>query len=156
MIRTKWTIRLGAFGAVASVAVLASSAATTSAAQAGITVTGVHANEEFCKTMIRQVELGAEYMKHEALIPDMTKRAKYFADQRELNATLVKTAPASLATDIVGFTRNANAMDDARRVGKEGDREQIKAAARAMTSPEQLAAARRMNEYCGVKFTTSK
>lgn len=121
-----------------------------SAAQVGAVVTGVHANEEFCKTLIKQVELD---MKHQALVSDRTKRATYFADQKALNAALVKTAPAALASDIVLFTKNANAMIDARLAG---DRAKDKAAIAALTSPEHLAAAKRANAYCGVKVTTSK
>ena len=56
--------------------------------------------------MVRQVELGGEYVKNQPLTPDMTKRAKYFNDQKELNAKLVKSAPASLASDIVRTPRS--------------------------------------------------
>jgi hypothetical protein len=145
----------GRVAAVVNTAALANAdgtTAATSATQGGAVVTGVHASEEFCKTMIRQVELGAEFVKHQPLSPDMTTRAKYFADQKELNATLVKTAPASLASDAERFTRNANAMFDAQLAG---DRARDQVAVGALTSPEHLAAAKRMSDYCGARQTTS-
>ena len=153
MSRTKWTIRLGILGTVVSVAVLAISVPTTAAAQSGAVVTGVHANEEFCKTMIRQVELFGQFVMLDPISPDRTKRAKYFADAKGLNATLVKTAPASLATDVALQTKNANAMFDAQLAS---DPARIKALTKGLTSPEHFAASRRMNDYCGVKISTSK
>ena len=153
MIRAKWTMRLGILGAVVSVAVLAISAATTSVAASGAaqTVTGVHANEEFCKIIVRQVEQFGLFAKVDLF--DMTKRAKYWSDQKELNATLVKTAPASLASDVALQTKNSNAMMDAQAARNATN---IKASAAALRSPEHLAAARRMNDYCGVKLPASK
>lgn len=156
MIRMKWPVRLGILGAAVSVAVLAISAATPSAAQGGAVVTGVHANEEFCKTMIRQFELFVEFARLDPISPDITKRAKYFADSKALNATLMKTAPASLASDVALAMKNSDAMMDAQLAGKAGDPARIKAATVALTSPEQLAKAKRMNDYCGVKITASK
>lgn len=156
MIRAKWTIRLGTLGVVVSVAVLANkdgTAAATSAAQGGAVVTGVHANEEFCKTMIRQFDLFGQFVKLDPISPDMTKRAKYFADQKALNATLVKTAPASLASDVALVTKNANVSTDAQLAR---DPARIKATVAPLRSPEHFAAAKRMNDYCGAKLTTSK
>jgi hypothetical protein len=126
-------------------------------AQGGATVTGVHANEAFCQTMIKQVDLGAAYVKSDpGLIPDRTKQAKYFADQKALNATLVKTAPASLAGEIARFTTAANAYYDVQLAGRAGDREAMRSAARGMRSPEHLAASKHMSEYCGAKMPGSR
>ena len=124
-------------------------AGTASGAAPAVTMSGPHATEEFCKIMVRQVELGGEYMKNQPLIPDMTKRAKYFNDQKELNAKLVKSAPASLASDIVRFTKEGNDLYDAQLAG---DRAKEKAAVAGLTSPEHLAASKRMSAYCGVKY----
>jgi hypothetical protein len=132
-----------------SIVLAALFAGTATGATPAVTMSGPHANEEFCKTMVRQVELGGEYMKNQALIPDMTKRAKYFNDQKELNAKLVKTAPASLTSDIVRFTKEGNDMYDAQLAG---DRAKDKAAVAALTSPEHLAASKRMSAYCGVIY----
>ena len=154
MISTRLTTRLGLLGAVMSIAILVearSTAATPPAAEQSAMVTGVHANEDFCKTMIKQMELLGQSMK---LAPsDMTMRAKYFADQKALNAALVKTAPASLASDVALQTSNANASLDAQLTR---DPARIKATVAPLRSPEHLAASRHMNDYCGVKLTTSK
>jgi hypothetical protein len=152
MMRTKWTIRLEMLGVVVSVAVLANAAgiaATSSGAQGGAVATGVHANEAFCKTMITQADQGAEYMKNQLLTPDTTKRTKYFADQKALNATLVKTAPASLASDIARFTKESDDFMNAQQAG-DRDRARNRAAGAAMSSPEHVA------DYCGVKMSTAK
>jgi hypothetical protein len=117
-------------------------AGTASGAAPTVIVSGPHATEEFCKILVRQAELGGEYMKHN----DTTKRAKYFADQKELNAKLVKSAPASLASDAALSTKAANDMIDAELTG---DRAK---AVPGLTSPERLAANKRMSDYCGVKF----
>ena len=126
-------------------------------AQGGATVSGVHANEAFCKTMVKQVELGAAYMKaNTGLLPDQPKQAAYFADQKALNATLVKTAPASLTSDAVNFTKVANAYYDVQLAGRGADREFMKTARRDMSSPEHIAQSKRMNDYCGAKVSTSR
>ena len=46
-----------------------------SGATPAVTMSGPHANEEFCKTMIRQVELSGEYMKNQPLVPDTARLA---------------------------------------------------------------------------------
>ncbi len=122
-------------------------------AQGGATVTGVHSKEAFCKTMIQQFDLMGTYIKSPGLSTDKTRRSKYFADQRMLNATLVRTAPASLKRDVVLLTRNANASYDAQLVG---DRASMRAAVAPLRTPEHLAAAKRANDYCGVKLTVAK
>ena len=73
----------------------------------------------------------------------------YFADSKALNTTLVKTAPALLASDVALQTRNSSAMYDAQLAG---DRASEKAAVGALTSPAHFAASRHMNEYCGAKL----
>ena len=146
MIRAKCDHRTGILGAAASAAIFAILAATTAAAQSGATVTGVHANEEFCKTMIRQVAVLGQSAK--ADIFDMTQRAKNFADLKALNATLVKTAPASLASDVALQVKNSNASLDAQLAR---DPARIKASLVPLRSSEHLAVAKRMTEYCGVK-----
>jgi hypothetical protein len=151
MNQTNWTIRGRILGTVMSVTALAISMATTAAAQSVTPVSGPHANEPFCKTIVGQVELLTDFVKLDN--PDMAKRAKYFADAKALNATLVKTAPASLATDVALQTRIANAMYDAQIAG---DGARMSAAAKDMTSPEILAASKRMSAYCGARISTSK
>ena len=153
MIRMKRTIRLGMLGGVVSVSLLASAAGAASAAQSGATVTGAHANEDVCQTMIRQFELFSQYTKVAGMSSDPAKRAKYFSDQRKLNDTLVKTAPGSLASDVALVTRNANASADAQLAR---DAARITATVAPLRSPEHLAAARRMNDYCGVKISVPK
>ena len=139
-----------------SVAVLANAAgiaATSSGPQGAAVATGVHANEEVCKIMIRQADQFAAYAKNQPLIPDTTKRAKYFADQKALNAALVKAAPASLASDVARLTKESDEFMDAQLAG---DRARDKASVAALTSPEHIAAAKRANDYCGVKVSASK
>jgi hypothetical protein len=153
MIRMRWTIRLGILGTVVSVGGLAVSAATPGA-QSGFTVTGVHANELFCKTMITQGELMVGFTKLDPVNPDAAKRAKYFADQKALNATLVKMAPTSLASDVALQTKNSNAMIDAQQAGKAGDAARIRAATVDLSSPQHRAANKHMTDYCGVKVST--
>ncbi len=119
-------------------------------AQGGATATGVHANEAVCKTMIKQFDLTGSYMKSLGLGTEKTTRSKYFADQKILNAMLLKTAPASLKGDVALFTRNANASYDAQL---SGDRASMRAAVAPMLTPEHRAAAKRANDYCGVKLT---
>jgi hypothetical protein len=156
MIGTRLTTRLGVLGAVVSIAILAAAdrtAATPPAAEQSAVVTGAHANEDFCKTMIKQMELLGLYAKLDPSTPDMTMRAKYFADQKALNAALLRTAPASLAGDVAVQTRNANASLDAQLTR---DPARIKAAVVPLRSPEHLTASRHMNDYCGVKLATSK
>jgi hypothetical protein len=107
---------------------------------------GVHSNEEFCKIiMVKQVELFGLMTKLDPMNPDMTKRGKYFSDAKELNAKLVKTAPASLASDVALQTTNANAAYDAQASRNATN---IKATAAVLSSPANLAAAKRMTDYC--------
>jgi len=157
MTKTGWTIRLGILGAFMSVSVLANTdgsvAAAASPAQGGAVATGVHANEEFCRTIIRKVELLGQFMKLDPMSPDTTKRAKYFADQKELNAALVKTSPASIAADVALQTRNANASLDAQLTR---DPARIKGTLGPLRSPEHAAASKRMNDYCGTRAITPK
>ena len=56
MTRTKSNRRLRTL-AVAGVGILAMLGATASGAQTGAAATGAHANEAFCKTIIKQAEL---------------------------------------------------------------------------------------------------
>ena len=103
--------------------------------------------------MIKQVELFGQVAKLNPISPDMTKRAQYFADQKALNETLVKTAPASLASDVALATKIANASVDAQLAR---DPARIKASIAPLASPERLAASKRMSDYCGVKQASSK
>ena len=119
-------------------------------AQGKLSMSGVHANEPFCKTMIKQFEVMTTYTKSGLGLTDMATRKKYFADQRVLNATLVKTAPASLAADVALLSRDANGSYDAQL---NGDRKSMMAAIAPMRRPEHLAAAKRANVYCGVTLT---
>jgi hypothetical protein len=148
MQRTKSNSRLGA---LATAGILAMLGATASGAQTGAVASGAHANEAFCKTIIKQAELFGQFMK--ANLSDVTTRTKYFSDQRELNATLSKTAPASLAGDVSLQTRNTNANFDAQLAR---DPARMKATVGPLRSPEHLAASRRMTEYCGVKVEVVK
>jgi hypothetical protein len=113
--------------------------------------TGAHANEPFCKAIIKQAELFGQFMK--ANPSDVTTRAKYFSDQKALNATLLKTAPAPLAADVALQTRNANASIEAQLTR---DPAKMKATVGPLRSPEHLAASRRMTEYCAVKVDGAK
>jgi hypothetical protein len=124
-------------------------AGTASGAAPAVTMSGPHANEEFCKTMVRQVELFGQFVNLDPISPDMTKRAKYFTDQKDLNATLVKTVPTLLASDVALTTKNANASSDAQLAR---DSARIKATAAPLRSPEHLAAYKRMKEYCGARL----
>jgi hypothetical protein len=150
MIRTKSNSRLVTV-ATAGIGILVVLGATASGGQTGAVATGPHANEAFCKAIIKQAELLGQFMK--ANLGDVTTRTKYFSDQKELNATLSKTAPASLAGDVALQTRNANAGFDAQL---SRDPAKMKAAMGSLRSPEHLAASKRMAEYCGVKVEAAK
>lgn len=161
MIKPRWTLRLGILGAALSVAAITISACreagkdgpagTTSAAPVGAPVgapvAGSHSNEEFCKLLLVQFDQMSKFDPSDA-----AKRGKYFAGQKEMNAKLVKAAPASLASDIALQTTHANASIDAQLAG---DPARIKATRVPITSPEYFAAARRMSEYCGIKVDVS-
>jgi hypothetical protein len=147
VLRTTSIRRLGALAA-AGIATLALFAAATAGGQAGAMATGAHANEPFCKAIIKQTEMFNQFIK--GGLADAAGRTKYFSDQKALNATLSKTAPASLAAEVALQTRNANASFDAQLAG---DRAKIKASTVPLRSPEHLAASRRMTEYCGVKVS---
>ncbi|MEO5903026.1 MAG: hypothetical protein ABIQ55_03350 [Gemmatimonadaceae bacterium] len=120
------------------------------AAQGTLKVSGIHANEPFCKTMIKQFEVMTTYTRSGLGLTDPLTKKKYFADQKVLNATLVKTAPASLATDVALLSRNANLAYDA-QMGT--DRKAAMAALAPLRRPEHLAAAKRANAYCGLNLT---
>ena len=150
MIRTKSTRRLGAL-ALAGIGMVGLFAAAAAAGQAGVTATGAHANEPFCKAIVKQTEMFGHFIKTDLANP--AARTKYFSDQKALNATLSKTAPASLLSDVALQTRNANASFDAQL---SGDRAKVKATTGPLRSPEHLAASKRMREYCGVKVDVAK
>lgn len=122
-------------------------------AQGGAAATGIHAKEGFCTTMIQQFDLMSTYTKSPGLGTDMNRRSKYFADQKVLNATLLRTAPASLKTDVVLLTGDANASYDAQL---SGNRAGTMASIGRLRSPQHLAAAKRANDYCGIKLTAAK
>jgi hypothetical protein len=150
MMRMKSNSRLRSF-ATAGVGILAMLGATASGAQTGAVATGPHANEAFCKAIIKQAELFGQFMK--ADLSDGTTRTKYFSDQKALNATLSKTAPASLADDVALQTKNTNASIDAQLAR---DPARMKTTVGPLRSPEHLAASKRMTEYCGVKVEAVK
>lgn len=117
----------------------------------GVTMTGPHANEAFCKTMMKQYEVSQAYMASSiGKAPDMKRRDKFFADQRAINATLLKTAPLSLRSDIDLINRDANASFDAQA---HADARHMLAAMAPLRSPAHLAAAKRANAYCGTVAT---
>ena len=118
-------------------------AGTASGAAPAMTSSGPHASEEFCKIMVRQVEEGAAGVKP-GMSADNTERAKYNAGQKVWNTKLVKTAPASLASDVALSTKAANDFMDA-------DIDHRAKAAQGLTSPERMAANKRMSDYCGFK-----
>jgi hypothetical protein len=136
---------------MAGIGILAMWAATASGAQTGAVATGAHANEAFCKSILKQAELFGQFIKMDP--SDVTTRTKYFSDQKELNATLSKTAPASLAGDVALQTKNANASIDAQLAR---DPARVKATVGPLRSPEHLAASKRMTEYCGIKVEVVK
>lgn len=125
-------------------------------AQDAVIVSGVHAKEEFCKNLIKQVDLGAAYLKANAGgAPDPQRQTTYITEQKAMGALMVKTAPASLGVDVANFMKIANTFYDTQLPGRQGDREAMIAAGRAVASPEHFAAAKRMNEYCGINKSAS-
>src|SRR6478672_11536679 len=83
-------------------------------AQAGARMAGPHANEAFCKTMMTQYTVSMAYMSSSiGKAPDPKARAKFFADQRALNATLLRQAPLMLKSDIALINKDANDSFDA-------------------------------------------
>jgi hypothetical protein len=135
------------------VAILAGVPCHSLVAQGGATATGIHSKDAFCTTMIQQFDLMSAYTKSPALGADRTRRAKYFADQKALNATLLRTAPASIKSDVTLLTKDANDSYDA-QLG--ADRAKVMAAIVRLRSPAHLAAAKRANDYCGIKLAAAK
>lgn len=118
------------------------------AAQANVTMTGIHANEPFCKSMMTQYAVSMAYMRSSiGKAPDPKARTKFFADQRAINATLLRQAPASLKSDIALINKDANASFDAQLTA---DPRHMLAAMAPLRSPAHLAAAKRAGAYCGV------
>lgn len=142
MSKPKRTITVLIAAMVAALTLSAALAAPPAAAS-GTTVkmTGVHAHEEFCQTMVRQLALMDTFDPF-----DLKKRNEYFANQKKLNATLVRSAPPQFAGDIALQTRNANAMMDAQTTREPA---RIKAAAAGLRAPANIAASKRMASYCG-------
>ena len=148
---TRMKSHVGILGATAVLAALVMAAGPASGSQASAVATGPHANEPFCRTIIEQSEMFAKFVATD--LADVAKRAKYFEAQRDMNATLLKQAPASIAADVALQTKNANAGIDAQL---SRDSAKMKASTAALRSPENLAASKRMTEYCGVKAAAAK
>ena len=115
------------------------------------TVTGGHSNDAFCKIiLVEQIELFGQMARLDPISPDMTKRAKYFSDSKVLNAKLVKTAPAGLASDVTLQTKNSDAMLDAQLAN---DNARISATAHVLSGPANLAATKHISDYCGMALS---
>jgi hypothetical protein len=122
--------------------------AVRASAQGNVKMTGIHANEPFCKTTMKQYEVSMAYMRSSiGHAPDPKAREKFFNDQRAINAILLTQAPASLKSDITLINKDANASFDAQL---HADQRHMLAAMAPLRSPEHLAAAKRVNAYCGV------
>jgi hypothetical protein len=122
--------------------------AVQASAQGKVKMTGIHANEPFCKTTMRQYDVSMAYMAASiGHAPDPKAREKFFNDQRAINAMLLTQAPPSLKSDIALINRDANASFDAQL---HADPRHMLAAMAPLRSPEHLAAAKRVNAYCGV------
>lgn len=119
-------------------------------AQGGLNVSGIHSREPLCQTMIKQFDLMTAYTRSGVGLLDPATKKKYFADQKALNATLVKQAPLSLSSDIALLARDANFSYDAQQGT---DRKAMMAAIAPLRRPEHLAAAKRANAYCGLSVT---
>lgn len=151
MKKSKWTMCVGILGVSVGLSACrdankdgpgttsAASGTTASAPAAG----GDHSNEEFCKAIVAQFEQMKKFDPSDA-----AKRQKYFAEQKDMNAKLVKLAPPPIASDVTFQTNTANAAIDAQLAR---DPARVQAAAAGLSSPAYLAAAKRINEYCGIK-----
>ena len=114
----------------------------------GVTMTGLHANDPFCKTTMKQYDVSMAYMRSSiGKGPDQKAKEKFFADQKTINATLLRQAPASLKSDIALINNDANTSFDAQL---RADPRHMMAAMAPLRSPAHLAAAKRVNAYCGV------
>ena len=134
-------------GTAAGLLILSGSAA----AQGGAKMTGPHANEPFCKTMMTQYEVSRAYMASSiGKPPNLEARKKFFADQRAINARLLQTAPLSLRSDIALINKDADESFDAQL---KADQHHMLAAMSALRTPAHLAAAKRAGAYCGVTQT---
>jgi hypothetical protein len=125
----------------------AAAGAAPSAGTSSTTGATGHANEEFCKTLVVQFDVMSKFDPS-----DTARRPAYLAEQRALNVKLLETAPASLKGDVQLQVKNANATYDAMATGNGAG---IKATAAVNRSPENLAASKRMREYCGINPTVS-
>jgi hypothetical protein len=123
----------------------------SASAQAGARMSGPHANEPFCKTMMTQYEVSMAYMRSSiGKGSDQKAKEKFFADQRALNATLFRQAPLSLKSDVALINKDADASFDAQL---HADPRHMMAAMAPLRSPAHLAAAKRAGAYCGVTQT---
>lgn len=131
-----------------AVAFLFLASAHVAGAQGRVVMTGTHANEPFCKTMMKQFETSQAYMLSSiGHAPDPKAREKFFNDQRAINAVLAKQAPASLASDIALINKDADKSFD---MQLHADQRHLIAAMAPLRTPAHLAAAKRANAYCGV------
>lgn len=138
----------GSFSRILTVVALTFVALHPASAQMKVKMGGIHVNEPFCKTMMTQYNVSMAYIGATlGKAPDPKAREKFFSDQRVLNATLVKQAPASLKSDMVQINKDANSSFD---LQLKADPKHMMAAMAPLRSPAHLAAVKRANTYCGV------
>jgi hypothetical protein len=120
-------------------------------AQGKAKMSGPHANEPFCKTMMTQYNVSMAYMSSSiGKGPDQKAKEKFVADQRALNATLLRQAPLSLKRDVAQINKDADVSFEAQL---HADPKHMMAAMAALRTPAHLAAAKRAGAYCGVTQT---
>jgi hypothetical protein len=120
-------------------------------AQTGAKLTGPHANEPFCKTTMKQYEVSMAYMRASiGHAPDPKARDKFFNDQRAINILLAAQAPGVLKSDIALINKDADASFTAQA---HADQRHMLAAMASLRTPAHIAAAKRVNAYCGVTQT---
>lgn len=133
------------------IAVLAVVPLQSISAQGGAKMSGPHANEPFCKTMMAQYDVSMAYMRSSiGRGPDQKAKEKFFSDQRALNATLLRQAPLSLKSDVALINKDSETSFDAQL---HADPRHMMAAMAVLRTPAHLAAAKHAGAYCGVVAT---
>lgn len=112
---------------------------------------GVRAkNDEFCRLLEAQF---AAMTKAQADLADPAKRRAYFTAQKEMNAKILKAAPAEVQGAAELQVRTSNAVYDSQLAG---DRDRSATASAVLSAKENMDASKRMTDYCRIETPTPR
>ena len=131
------------FPGIVLAAVLAMAASGTATA---VTLSGPHAEEPFCKAMARQLYAFEMIGLLDTAGPDPRVRRMH-VEGKAASATLVETAPPSLAREVALQTKNIDAALDAEMSRDSGKKA---AAAASVGAGTHRTADERMRRHCGM------